>query len=65
MTKDKESRNDPGSGLTLPPDENSDLNLNREQSIKCAQQILRTYVKKDTPLVDKFIKYRREEAAKE
>jgi hypothetical protein len=57
--------NDQGNGLTLPQDENSVLHLNREKSVKRAQQILRKYIQKDVPLVDEFIKARRVEAGKE
>jgi hypothetical protein len=35
---------------------------NRDQSIKIAQQILRKYIKEGVPLVDDFIKARRNEA---
>jgi hypothetical protein len=65
MTEKKEFTNEQSYELTLPPDKNSVLHLNREKSVKRAQQILHTYVNKDVSLVDDFIKARREEAAKE
>lgn len=65
MTEKKKFTDVQGNELTLPPDDKSVLHLNRRESIKRAQQIVRKYVNADVSLVDELIKSRKEEAAKE